>query len=246
MKGQLEQRVLVLVTLGLVAFGLVMVFSATSAAAALGEGDPMRFLVKQGAYALVGSRPARRLCSARLPPPPPARAEPARRRARALRRSSSPSRPPINGARRWFLFGPVSFQPSELAKLALCVWVCAYLARRPAPRTLGELMKPIGLVVVLFGGADPRRSPTSARRSRSCSWSPGVLVVSGLPLRLLATARLLRARARRRRDLDRAVPARARSSPSSTRGRTRRAPATRRVQAMIGIGSGGITGNGPR
>src|SRR4029453_16225417 len=53
-KGQLEQRVLVLVTLGLVAFGLVMVFSATSAAAALGEGDPMRFLVKQGAYALVG------------------------------------------------------------------------------------------------------------------------------------------------------------------------------------------------
>jgi cell division protein FtsW len=55
LKGQLEQRVLVLVTLGLVAFGLVMVFSATSAAAALGEGDPMRFLVKQGAYALVGA-----------------------------------------------------------------------------------------------------------------------------------------------------------------------------------------------
>ena len=52
--GQLEQRLLVLVTLGLVAFGLVMVFSATSASAALGEGDPMGFLVKQGTYAIVG------------------------------------------------------------------------------------------------------------------------------------------------------------------------------------------------
>ena len=47
-QGQLEQRLLILVTLGLVAFGLVMVFSATSASATLGEGDPMRYLVKQG------------------------------------------------------------------------------------------------------------------------------------------------------------------------------------------------------
>ena len=53
-RTQLEQRLLVLVTLGLVAFGLVMVFSATSASAAIGEGDPMRFLVKQGIYAFVG------------------------------------------------------------------------------------------------------------------------------------------------------------------------------------------------
>ncbi len=52
--GHLEQRLLVLSTLGLVAFGLVMVFSATSASAAIGDGDPMTFLVKQGAYALAG------------------------------------------------------------------------------------------------------------------------------------------------------------------------------------------------
>jgi len=31
-----------------------MVFSATSASATLGEGDPMRFLIKQGLYAVVG------------------------------------------------------------------------------------------------------------------------------------------------------------------------------------------------
>ena len=53
-QSQLEQRLLVLVTLALVAFGLVMVFSATSAAAALGNGDPITFLKRQGVYALLG------------------------------------------------------------------------------------------------------------------------------------------------------------------------------------------------
>ena len=52
-RGQLEQRLLVLITLGLVAFGLVMVYSATSAAAALGNGDPVTFLKRQGVYALI-------------------------------------------------------------------------------------------------------------------------------------------------------------------------------------------------
>src|SRR5262245_44011522 len=37
---------------------------------------------------------------------------------------------PINGTRRWLRLGPVSFQPAELAKLALVVYLAAYLARR--------------------------------------------------------------------------------------------------------------------
>ena len=36
-----------ILTLGLVAFGLVMVYSATSASAAIGNGDPMSFLKRQ-------------------------------------------------------------------------------------------------------------------------------------------------------------------------------------------------------
>jgi cell division protein FtsW len=36
----------------------------------------------------------------------------------------------INGTRRWLRFGPVSFQPAELAKLALVVFLAAFLARR--------------------------------------------------------------------------------------------------------------------
>src|SRR5439155_23480122 len=53
-KGQLESHLLVLVTLALVAFGLVMVYSSTSAPAALARTDPMSYLKKQGVYALIG------------------------------------------------------------------------------------------------------------------------------------------------------------------------------------------------
>jgi cell division protein FtsW len=35
----------------------------------------------------------------------------------------------INGTRRWLRFGAVSFQPAELAKLVLVVYLAAYLAR---------------------------------------------------------------------------------------------------------------------
>src|SRR5262249_8873841 len=37
----------------------------------------------------------------------------------------------INGTRRWLRWGPVSFQPTELAKLALVLYLADFLARRP-------------------------------------------------------------------------------------------------------------------
>ncbi|MBI4245649.1 MAG: putative lipid II flippase FtsW, partial [Candidatus Rokubacteria bacterium] len=37
---------------------------------------------------------------------------------------------PINGTRRWLRLGPVSFQPAELAKLALVVYLAAWVARK--------------------------------------------------------------------------------------------------------------------
>jgi cell division protein FtsW len=144
-KGQLEQQILLLVTLALVAFGLVMVYSATSASAALASGDSSYYLRKQGLYALVGLALLLVL----------------RRSSYRSLRLLSPALvltsivlllavlvvgQTVNGARRWLQVGPAVFQPSELAKLALLVFVAAYLARRPAPRTLGELVKPLGLV----------------------------------------------------------------------------------------------------
>jgi cell division protein FtsW len=37
----------------------------------------------------------------------------------------------VNGARRWFAAGPIQFQPSELMKLALVLYVARYLADHP-------------------------------------------------------------------------------------------------------------------
>ncbi|HEV3480197.1 MAG TPA: putative lipid II flippase FtsW [Gaiellaceae bacterium] len=185
-KGQLEQQLLLLVTLALVAFGLVMVYSATSASAALANGDSSYYLRKQGLYALVGVAFLLLL----------------RRTGYGALRLLSPALvlgsiglllavlaigQTVNGARRWLQFGPAVFQPSELAKLALVVFAAAYLSRRPAPRTLGELMKPLGLVaggvcVLLLAQPDLGTAITIA------VMIGGVLVVSGVSGRLLATA----------------------------------------------------------
>jgi cell division protein FtsW len=150
-RGQLEWHVLCFVTLALVAFGLVMVYSATSAPAALGNGDPSSYLKRQGAYAVLGL--ALMTIAARLD-------------YHVLRKLAPPLvlaslvlcaavlvvGTPINGARRWLGAGPAVFQPSELAKLSLACFVAAYLARRRPPQTLAELARPLGLLVCIFCG----------------------------------------------------------------------------------------------
>jgi cell division protein FtsW len=148
-RGQLEARVLALVTLGLVAFGLVMVYSATSTSATLANGDPAYFLKRQAGYALLGLTlmvAASRIDYRVL-----------RRLAPALIVTSLvllvvvlAMGQAVNGARRWISFGPAVFQPSELAKLALAVWAASYLTRRRPPQRLGELWRPFGLLAAIF------------------------------------------------------------------------------------------------
>jgi cell division protein FtsW len=148
-KGQLESHVLVLVTLALVAFGLVMVYSATSAPAALAQTDPMSYLKKQAGYALFGvilMIAASRFDYRRLRLLAPALILTALTGCLAVLAIGAR----INGARRWIEVGPATFQPSELAKLAMAVWAAAYLCKRPAPRTLRELWRPIGLLLGVF------------------------------------------------------------------------------------------------
>jgi cell division protein FtsW len=56
----------------------------------------------------------------------------------------------VNGARRWFQAGPIQFQPSELVKFALVLYVARYLADNPArvrgSRGLRVLIGPIAVV----------------------------------------------------------------------------------------------------
>jgi cell division protein FtsW (lipid II flippase) len=56
--------------------------------------------------------------------------------------------PPVNGAQRWLRFGPVGFQPSELAKLAFVLALARYLMYRESYRRLWGLMMPLALVMV--------------------------------------------------------------------------------------------------
>ncbi len=240
-QGQLEQRLLILVTLGLVAFGLVMVFSATSASAALGEGDPMRFLVKQGLYAgagLVLLAVFTRVDYHALRPLAPLLLAAAFVGCVAVLAVA----PSINGAQRWFLVGPISIQPAEIAKLAVLVWACAVLSRRPAPTTFGELLKPVGIVVAVFGALiviEPDLGTTIALFVMIAA----ILLVSGVPLRLFALTATLALGAgalaiwmepyRRERLFSFLDP-----------WKDAQGAGFQNVQAIIGLGSGGITGEG--
>ena len=240
-RGQLEQRLLILVTLGLVAFGLVMVFSATSASAALGEGDPMRFLIKQGLYAVAGLvllAVFTRVDYHALRPLAPLLLAVAFVGCIAVLAIA----PSINGAQRWFLVGPISIQPAEIAKLAVLVWACAVLSRRPVPTTLGELLKPVGIVVAVFGAlivVEPDLGTTIALFVMIA----GVLLVSGVPVRLFALTATLALGAgalaiwmepyRRERLFSFLDP-----------WKDAQGAGFQNVQAIIGMGSGGITGEG--
>ena len=240
-RGQLEQRLLVFVTLSLVAFGLVMVYSATSAAAAVGGGDPSTYLKKEAVYALLGIGlmiALARLDYHRLRHVAPTIVV----ASAALCVVVLAIGPPINGAKRWLVFGQASFQPSELAKVALCIWVAAYLARRRAPQTLGELARPIGLLTAGFCLLIMLQ-PDLGTTISLCLMLAGVLVVSGTPARVLGAAGALAVAVggaaiwlepyRRARILSFMDP-----------WEDAQGAGFQTVQAIIGIGSGGLTGEG--
>lgn len=56
----------------------------------------------------------------------------------------------INGARAWFDLGPVSFQPSEIAKIGLILVLARVLAARPLERPLDYIL-PILLTAPILG-----------------------------------------------------------------------------------------------
>jgi cell division protein FtsW len=184
--SHLEYHLLVLVTLGLVAFGLVMVYSASSARALLSADAPSYYLKRQAIYAVMGLVALVIL---------------SRFDFHRLRHATQPLLAvtfvllvavlaigtAVNGARRWIPIGFMNFQPSELAKLVLALWTAALLARRPAPRTLGELAKPIGVVVGL-ACALILIEPDLGTAIAIAIMVSAILVVSGTRLRLLASA----------------------------------------------------------
>ncbi len=240
-KTQVESHLLVLVTLALVAFGLVMVYSATSAPAALEQTDPMSYLKKQGIYALIGvalMMSASRFDYRKLRMIAPALVLTALGGCLAVLVIGSR----INGARRWIELGPATFQPSELAKLALAIWASAYLCKRPAPRSLHELWRPIGILLGLFCVLI-LAEPDLGTAISLVVVLLAVLVISGTPLATLASgtgiavalglAAIWFEPYRRARIFSFIDPWK---DPQGTGFQT--------VQALISIGSGGLLGAG--
>jgi cell division protein FtsW len=242
----LEHRILLTATLCLLAFGAVMVYSASSATTLLqGQGNGSSYLIKYLAYGAVGLVLMRVL---------------ARDGVAKVQSITAPLLiasfvlvlavhiphvgVSVNGARRWIGPGSLQFQPSELLKLALVLYSATLLARRPQRvHDLRALVNPLLLVVgaaCLLVGTQPDLGSAMVIAFTTAA----LLLATGIPLRKLAIVggsvlglvflyALARPYARAR--LTSFMDPWAHASGSGFQA----------VQGQIAIGSGGLFGVGP-
>jgi cell division protein FtsW len=183
----LEYNLLLTATLCLLAFGAVMVYSASSARTLLqGQGDGTTYLVRYLVYGALG------LVAMHVV---------ARRGLDLVIRLTGPLLAgsfaclvavklpglgiEVNGARRWLGAGPLVFQPSELAKLALVLYAAKVLAlesgRIRSPRAAGPLLLVTGVALLLVAS-----QPDLGTALVIAFTITAMLVAAGLPLRYLA------------------------------------------------------------
>ncbi len=185
----IEHRILMTATLCLLAFGAVMVYSASSPLGALsgqgfGTGDFLRYLI----FAAIGlaamhmlERGGVGLLSAKL--------------VNVLLLGSfvllvlvlvPHFGVPVNGARRWFAAGPIQFQPSEVMKLALVLYAARYLAEHPrrmhgfrqAVAPIAAVVAPACLLIIV--------EPDLGTALVVAFTVTAVLIAAGMPWRYLA------------------------------------------------------------
>jgi cell division protein FtsW len=182
-----EQRVLLTATMCLLAFGAVMVYSASSARDLLqGNGGGQQYLVRYVLFGLIGLGVMRLL---------------SRRGVELLRRLTPLMLLAsfgllllvlvpgigisVNGARRWIGPGSLSFQPSELMKLSLILYVAQFLAAHPRRiQTFKGMLSPI---VVVMGAAAllVAAEPDLGTALVICMSVSALLIAAGVPLRYL-------------------------------------------------------------
>jgi cell division protein FtsW len=237
---------LITATLCLLAFGAVMVYSASSATSLLQSGGTgSGYLVKYLIYGAIGLMLMRVL---------------ARDGVAKVQALTGPLLAvsfvlvlavhiphvgvSVNGARRWLGPGPLQFQPSELMKLALVLYGATLLAKRPQRvHDLGDLLKPLLLVVgaaILLVVTQPDLGTAMVIAFTTIA----LLLATGIPMRNLAIVcgaaffavvlyALVKPYARAR--LTSFLDPWAHASGSGFQA----------VQGQIAIGSGGVFGVGP-
>ena len=230
--------------LALVCFGLVMVFSTSSATALLSDGDPLGLAIRQAAYAVVGFGAF--TVFSRMTPEgmkrlgPPALAVSAFLLVVVLIPSVGMT---VNGARRWISLGGLGqLQPAELAKLALALWVAQAVVRPPARITTPKGLAPFLVVTGAMAGLI-LIEPDMGTAMTFSAIAFAMLVVAGARMKhlgvivgigaMLATIAMLAEPYRRERFFTFLDPW---SDPDGA--------GFQSVQAQIALGSGGLHGVG--
>lgn len=180
-------RAAVLIALSLMALGVLMVYSASSTRAGISYADPEFFLRRQLLWAVIGI--VTLFVTMRFD-------------HRVLARWARPAIvvsivllavvlvPGVGhitkGARRWFHAGPLSFQPSELVKLTLVIWLATHLTK--AEEHLADWRKGVlpaagplalaGLLVIV--------EPDLGTALFLAAVGAAMLLVGGVPVRKLA------------------------------------------------------------
>jgi cell division protein FtsW len=244
--SSLEHRILLTATMCLLAYGAVMVYSASSATTLLqGHGTGGGYLIKfvvYGALGLVAMRVLARDGIAKV------HSITAPLLAVSFVLVLAVHVPHIgvsvNGAKRWIGSGPLQFQPSELMKIALVLYSATLIARRPGRLVeMRELFRPLLFVVgaaVLLVFTQPDLGTALV-----IIFTVGaMLVAGGIPPRTLAKVGVglfaivfvyVLARPYARARLTSFLDPWAHASSSGFQA----------VQGQIAIGSGGLFGVGP-
>jgi cell division protein FtsW len=179
-------RLLTGVVLALVCFGLVMVFSTSSTTALLNNGDPLGLVIRQALYAVVGL--AAFVVLTRMKPEGLKRLGPWALGISAflLLVVLIPSvGMTVNGSRRWISLGGLGqLQPSEMAKLALALWIAQAVVRPPAAINTWKGIVPF-LTVTGVLGALILIEPDMGTAVSFCAVSFAMLIVAGARMRHL-------------------------------------------------------------
>jgi len=185
--GPIEYSLLLTATLCLLAFGVVMVFSASSTTSLLGEsGDGAYYLKRTALYGIVGLVVLRVLAA---------------RGVRVIRALTPVILAvalflclvvlvpgvgiEVNGARRWLGAGLFQVQPSELLKLALVLYGAHLLATRPRMVSgIGSMMPLLSVVGLACGLVI--LEPDLGTAMIACLAAAAMLIAAGARVREIA------------------------------------------------------------
>lgn len=185
-----DARALFGIVLFLVSFGIVMIYSATSAQAIVSGGDQFGIVSRQLIYAGLGmallwafthmetaalerlARPALVVAGIMLV---------------ALHAAPSTIAPTIGGATRWLVIGGFQLQPSEVAKLALIMWIASMVARDPRITRTVDGLKPIALVTALLAALIVTE-PDLGTASIVVAIAFAMVFIGGAPAKVLSAA----------------------------------------------------------